>query len=212
MRFPFTLSILVAVIVIGALTGTHWADLHPDLLHGLGFAPRHLPDFEWHRLITSALLTHGGIAFYVALGMLALCVGWAERMYGLWRTALVFWGVHLVTLVIVSLVIAFPLHFLDFAHGSFLVHTRDVGPSAGYYGCLGLACTTLPKRFRMAVIAAVTLVLIARLAWSWGVMLTPQPALTADVAHLLAFPLGIALTMAVGYPLTSPPAPLLRQK
>jgi Rhomboid family len=223
-RFSFTLAILLVVGVIAAMTGTHWDRLHPDLLHGFGFAPLHLPEFEWFRLITSALLTDGGIALYAALAMLVLGVGWAEKMYGSWRTALVFWGVHIVTLLTVSLAIAFPLHFLDVAHGSFLVHTRDVGPSAGYYGCLGLVCTTLPRRVRAAVIAAVILVLVARLVCSWGVVLTPKSTLSADAAHLLAFPLGVFLAAAIrpscqvnerhsgGPPLTSPPTPLLRQK
>lgn len=224
MRFPFTLAILLSVGVVAAITGTHWDRLHPELLHGFGFAPRHLPEFEWFRLITSALMTDGGIVLYVALVILVLGVGWAERMYGSWRTALVFWGVHFVTLLTVSLAIAFPLHFLDVAHGSFLVHTRDVGPSAGYYGCLGLACTTLPRRVRAAVIAAVTLVLVARLVWSWGGVLTPKSTLSADAAHLLAFPLGVFLAVAIrpacqvdarqpaDPPLTSPPTPLLRRK
>lgn len=192
-RFPFTLTMVIIVAAVGLATATHLDRLEPALMKRFGFAPLHLPKGELIRLVTSAFLTIGGWSFYRALAMLAVCLGLSEWRAGTWRTAVVFWGVHLATLVIVSLLLAFPLYQRDVLWRKLLAAEHDVGPSAGYFGCLGFVCqkqSATRSRWMFAIIGGL---LIARLVWA---ALAPHPRpspLGADIAHLIAFPLGIAL-------------------
>jgi hypothetical protein len=188
-RLPFTLISLVVLSLVAVLTNSHVGDLSRQWFNRLAFAPRDLSLMRWPRLITSALVTSGGGAFWQALGMVALTTGVAEWLAGTRRAALTFWGVHMVTLLTQSLLIAVPLHALGSSLGTALYLAHDVGPSAGSFGCLGLACARLPRPWRWAggglVLAGlVTVFLLA--------VFTGQDAVvvSADMAHLLAFPVG----------------------
>ena len=192
-RLPFTIAMVLLVGAIGLATATHMDRLEPELMKRFGFAPLHLPRGELVRLFTSALLTVGGWTFYRVLTMLALCLGLCEYRTGTWRTMAAFWGIHLATLAIVSLLLAVPLHQLDAVWRKLLAAEHDVGPSAGYYGCLGFVCQKWPGKQRPWLYAIIGGVLLARLVWA---ALSPRHShapLTADIAHLIAFPLGIAL-------------------
>jgi membrane associated rhomboid family serine protease len=192
-RIPFTVAMVLIVAAIGIATATHLARLEPGLMKRFGFAPLHLPRGEWVRLFTSAFLTHGGWSFYRSLAMLALCLGLSEYRVGTWRTTLAFWSVHLATLSIVSLLLAFPLYHVDVVWRKLLAAEHDVGPSAGYYGCLGFVCQKWPEKRRHWLYALIGGVLLARLVWAALSPRTPHALLGADMAHLVAFPLGIAL-------------------
>jgi membrane associated rhomboid family serine protease len=192
-RFPFTIAMVVIVASIGLATATHLDRLPPELMKRFGFAPLHLPKGELIRLFTSAFLTVGGWSFYRSLSMLALCLGLSENRTGTWRTMTAFWGVHLATLAIVSLLLAVPLHQLDAVWRKLLAAEHDVGPSAGYYGCLGFVCQKWPGKQRAWLYAIIGGVLLARLVWAALSPRHPHAPLTADIAHLVAFPLGIVL-------------------
>ena len=188
-RLPFTLISLVGLSLVAVLTNSHVGDLPRQWFNRLAFAPRDLSLIRWPRLITSALVTSGGGAFWQALGMVALTTGTAEWLAGTRRAALTFWGVHLTTLLVQSLLIAVPLHTLGSSLGTALYLARDVGPSAGSFGCLGLACARLPKPWRWigGGLVLAGLVIVFLLA-----VVTRQDAIvvSADLAHLLAFPVG----------------------
>jgi membrane associated rhomboid family serine protease len=185
------MTMVLLVVLVGLATATHLDRLQPALMKRFGFAPLHLPHGEFFRLVTSAFLTLGGWSFYRSLAMLAVCVGLSEWRAGTWRTALTFWGVHLATLTILSLLFAFPAFEREALWHKLLAAEHDAGPSAGYYGCLGLLCqkqTPWRSRWMYCIIGGL---LIVRLVWS---VLTPPPRpspLGADIAHLIAFPLGL---------------------
>jgi hypothetical protein len=188
-RVPFTLISLVMLGLVAVLTNSHVGELSREWFNRLAFAPRDLSVIEWPRVITSALVTRGGGAFWLVLGVVALTTGVAEWLAGTRRAALTFWGVHLTTVLVESLLIAVPLHTLGFSLGTALYLARDVGPSAGSFGCLGLACARLPRPWRWAggglVLAGlVTVFLVAAVTRQDGMIVS------ADLAHLLAFPLG----------------------
>ena len=197
-RVPFTIVMLVVIAGVGLTTATHLDQLPPSLLRRFGFAPFHLSMGHLHagdlaRLLTSAFLTLGGWSFYGALAMIAVCVGLAEKRVGTWRTVLAFWGIHLATLLIQSLLLAISARHLDVLWIKLLQIEHDVGPSAGYYGCLGLVCQKQPEPRRRWLLAIVGGILLARLIWSALAPQTGPSTRAADIAHLIAFPLGVAL-------------------
>lgn len=189
-RFPFTLLMLAVLGATAVFTNTHLSTLTKGWLARLGYAPRDLWLFNWQRLITSTLVTFGQSVFWQAMGMIALAVGAAEWLTGTKRTAVTFWGVHLATLLSESLLIALPLHLSGSATGTALILARDVGPSAGYFGCLGLASRRLPRPWSWLSGTAVLVALIIALFQAPRVGQGTAVKLAADLAHLIAFPLG----------------------
>jgi len=189
-RFPFTLLMLVALGATAVFTNTHLSILTKGWLERLGYAPRDLWLFNWERLVTSALVTFGQSVFWQAMGMIVLAVGAAEWLTGTKRTAVTFWGIHLTTLLSESLLIALPLHLLGNTTGTALILARDVGPSAGYFGCLGLAAHRLSRPWSWLSGTAVFIALIIALFQTPRVGQDTAVKLAADLAHLIAFPLG----------------------
>jgi hypothetical protein len=197
-RIPFTLVMVGLLLLVAWGTNSFFQELARTWVSRLGFAPRDFWFFRWERLILSALVTSGGSIFWLALVMVGFTSGVTEWMSGSWRATVAFWGVHLVTLVLESLMFLLPLRQLGFIQARALFFSRDVGPSAGYMGSLGFITTFLPKPWRWAAFAAIMLFLIVSL------FLPPRPGetqavkLSANMAHLLAFPLGWITAFIIG--------------
>jgi len=193
-RFPVTLSLLFLLALVAVLTNSHIRRLEPEWLAQLGFAARDFWEVRWSRLITSALVTLGGSVFWQAMGMVTLAVGAAEYLTGSKRTLATFWGVHLTTLLAEGAIVGPALHWLVFNGDSLLLLARDVGPSAGYFGSLGLAVAALPmqRRWRGLLATLIFASLILTLFQTRGVVDDPTLRLLANIAHILAFPLGLA--------------------
>ncbi len=189
-RLPFTFLMLGILSAGAIITNTHVADLIEVWRSRLGFAPRDLWQFRWERLVTSALVTESAGAFRQAIAMIGLAVGISEWTSGTRRATLTFWGVHFVTLLTESLLVALPLHLLSTPGGTELVLARDVGPSAGYFGCLGLASARLPKPWKyLSGIVVIGGLLFAALSPAKDEQ-NAVLKLAADLAHIIAFPLG----------------------
>jgi hypothetical protein len=188
-RFPFTLTMLALLGLTAIWTGTHTAAISANWLDRLGFAPLDLLALDLGRLFTSALVTSGGRVFWEALAMVAFAVGLSEWLTGTRRVALTFWGVHLSTLVFESLVFALPMHWIGMTLGSLVALSRDVGPSAGYFGALGLVSAHLRYPWNLISGGVIFIGLqIVLLHVSGGNDLGME--VSADLAHLIAFPLG----------------------
>lgn len=188
----FTIVTLVALIIAAMLTDTQLAPITAATIRRLGFAPRDLWELALWRAFTSALVTNGGPTFALALLSVAVFVGTAELRTSSATAALVFWGGHLATLLIESLLVALPLHLSGIALGTALAEARDVGPSAGYFACLGLAIGTFAPRARRWLAIAVSGALIFMVVSTSGSLSWMALELSASVAHLIAFPLGYA--------------------
>ncbi len=191
-RLPFTLIMVAILLLVAWWTHSYVEELAREWVSRLGFAARDFWLLRWERLILSALVTSGGSIFWFGLGMVAASCGIVEWKLGSLRAAITFWGVHIATLVIESVLFLLPLLGGNFAHARALFYSQDVGPSAGYLGSLGAALSFLPKPWRWVVFAGVLVYLGVSL------YLPPRPGetaavkLSADLAHLLAFPLGWA--------------------
>jgi hypothetical protein len=188
-RYPFTLTMLALLGMTAIWTHTQAEAISAKWLDRLGFAPLDLLALNLGRLITSALVTGGGRIFWEALGMIAFAVGLSEWLTGSRRAALTFWGVHFSTLVIESLVIALPLHWAGITLGSLVALTRDVGPSAGYFGALGLVSAHLKYPWNLISGGIIFIGLELALLHLSGNN-NPGLEFSADIAHIIAFPLG----------------------
>ena len=189
-RIPFTLFMVVILLVVAWYTNSYFQELTRAWISRLGFAPRDLWLQRWWRLFLSALVTGGGLTFWLALVMVAFTSGVAEILTGTWRAMLAFWGVHLVTLVLEALIFTLPLHQLGFIQARGIFFARDVGPSAGYMSSLGYVTTFLPKPWRWVGFGAVMLYLLAAFFLPGSPGVSPALQLSDNLAHLLAFPLG----------------------
>jgi hypothetical protein len=195
LRLPFTLVSLAGLSIRAVRTDAATGDVRARVLQRVGFAPRDLLLFSWRRMIQSALFTHGGLEFWAAVAMIAIAVGAAELLVGSVRAFAMFWGVHIATLLAESLLIALPLALAGAAFGTRLSDVRDVGPSAGYVGALGVVCAWFPRRMRSTVVVVVAASLLTVMLVPTGSPRSDAVQVSAGIAHLIAFPMGLALGM-----------------
>lgn len=189
-RIPFTLLTLAGLFLAALVTNTTFQTITHHWLDRTGFAPNDLWYWRLERMFTSALVTSGGIIFWEALFFVALAVGLAEWMTGWKRTAFTFWAVHLAALVLLSLIISLGIHQLrDFGLEAAEV-ARDVGPSAGYFACLGLVSARLKRPWQWVSGCILFLFFAITLFLPAGIGENAQVKFPADLAHLLSFPLG----------------------
>lgn len=186
-KFPTTLSLLAILSLTAILTNTHVQALPDFLLQQTGFAPLDLIKLDIKRMASSLFVTTDPAVFMLAFAMIAISAGLAEAKTSSLRTALTFFGVHSLSLIGVSL-IALPLHWLNIAEGTLIALSRDVGPSAGYFGVLGLALAYHKKPIETLISAALMLFLIGAFFTETGHNRAME--YSADLAHLIAFPLG----------------------
>lgn len=193
-RFPVTISLLLMLAVVAVLTNSHVTQLEPDWLVQLGFSARDFWEVRWGRFLTSALVTLGGNVFWQAMGMVMLAVGAAEYLTGSKSALVTFWGIHIITLLAEGAIVGPLLHWLVFDGDSLLLLARDVGPSAGYFGSLGLAVAALPvhRHWHTLLAVAVFIGLIRALFLPSDPGEDSTLKMLADIAHILAFPLGLA--------------------
>jgi hypothetical protein len=189
-RIPFTL-IMVMGLGIGALiTNTTFKGISHHWLQHVGFAPNDLWYWRLERIVTSALVTVGGVVFWEALFFVAVFVGMAEWLTGWKRTASTFWGVHLLALVLLSLIVALAEHQLRIVGLEADLLARDVGPSAGYFACLGLVNSRMKHPWNLVSGAALFAMFVIVLFTPAAVGESATLKFSADLAHMLAFPLG----------------------
>ncbi len=182
---------VLSLVVTGVLAGSHADLLDRATRRYFGGSLQTILDGELTRLFTSLFLTAGGWRFFASVLMLAACVGLAEWKRGTWRTVAVFFGVHLATMAVLYFVFIMPLAKMEIAFAELLVDARDVGPSAGYYGCLGFALWSASKQWKWRLVGIVFAVLIARLVVSWMAIGDHPHLVIGNVAHLVALPLGL---------------------
>jgi signal transduction histidine kinase len=189
-RLPFTLLTLAGLIIAGLVTNTYFQEISKHLLNRTGFAPNDLWYWRLERMFTSAFVTSGGIIFWEALFFVVFTVGLAEWMTGWKRTAATFWGVHLLALILLSLILSLAAHHLRTIGLEASELARDVGPSAGYFGCLGLVSARLKHPWNWVSGSILLIVFATMLFTPAAIGESAKLKFSADLAHLLAFPLG----------------------
>lgn len=111
-----------------------------------------------------------------------------EWKFGTRKTLLAFFGIHAITLLLLSGIVFF-LQAIHHPMGSIIAFSRDVGPSAGYFGVLGFLIVSSQKQYWRYILFGII----------WGSVLvtlfialqnTDSIAISAALAHCIAFPLG----------------------
>jgi hypothetical protein len=190
LRIPFTLIMLTGLAVSALVTNTYFKQITHHWLNRAGFSPNDLWYWRLERIVTSALVTVGGNVFWEAILMVAVVVGTAELLTGWKRTAATFWGVHLLALILLSLIISVAAHQLRSIGLEADLLARDVGPSAGYFACLGLVSARLKRPWHWASGGVLLALFATALFLPAASGESAQLKFSADLAHLLAFPLG----------------------
>lgn len=187
---PFTTLLLLAILAASFFTHNADGQLDGDVAQQVGHAPRHWWAGELVRLVTSIPFTADRWHLAAALVMTTLCVGSCERLRGPLVTAGLFLASHCATLAALA-VCLYLGHALIATHASRqLLNISDVGPSAGYYGCLGTVLFEIKRKpvviFSYLIVAYLSLRVVAS---SIGPTYYPHLFQT-DLAHLIAFLLG----------------------
>jgi apolipoprotein N-acyltransferase len=146
----------------------------------------------------SMVFTSGGWHFYCSLVMFTFAVGWVELIQGTYIALTAFFGIHLVTILLMLAGIALFTRLINSHRGNLLWYARDVGPSAGYYGCLGLAISHLQPSVTLPIVVTISSILGLRLLWSSYLAAEEGRTMSADIAHMLAFPLGVIFSNMSG--------------
>ena len=184
-RVPFTLCLLLVLTLTTLMAGAHLSAITPLWLNRLGYAARDLHAGNLWRMVSTALVTESPRGFYQALLLVALGVGGLEVRRGTLRAAVTFWGVHLGTLLVNAAVFAFVPALESVAQA------RDVGPSAGYFGCLAAFLASLGRWGHV-----LNGLMFASLLSVFALSLIDRPpagelaTLSANLAHVVAYALG----------------------
>jgi hypothetical protein len=189
-RLPFTLIMLSCLAITSLVTSTTFQSITHHWLDQTGFAPEDFWYWRFERLFTSALVTSGGRIFWEAMFFIAFAVGLAEWLTGWKRVVVTFWGVHLLVLVLLSLIISLTLHQLRLIGLEATEAARDVGPSAGYFACLGLVSAKLKRPWQWISGGILFVLFVITLFTPAVAGENPSVKFSADLAHLLAFPIG----------------------
>jgi hypothetical protein len=188
----FTLFITGLMLTAAIVSGSLYKPLTPAWQDQLGFAPRDLFTPRWDRMFTSALVTSGGKGFWPAFGAMIALVLTSEKLSGSRRAALAFWIPHLGASIGGSLLTWLAVQFSKSTLLNEIYTLRDVGPSAGYFGCMGLIVAQLPRPWKYLAGFGIMAGLIGGMIYSahYG----PTIDVSAGLAHLVAFPLGWSIT------------------
>lgn len=194
-RMPFTLLTASGLAMAALLTNTYVERITQPWMEMAGFAPNDLWLLRLERLFTSALVTSGGWVFWQAIFFICAAVGLAEWLTTTRRTAMTFWGIHLLTLILLSIIVSFMLSPLRNLGLEASEVARDVGPSAGYFACLGLVSAKLKRPWHWISGISLLLVFLTVLFLPPQIGEDARIKFSADFAHLMAFPLGWASSL-----------------
>ena len=189
-RYAFTIFALVCLTGFAVVSDSCLRPLADDWRQSLGFAPISLVELQFYRVLTCLFLTAGAGSFFSSLAMLGFAVGMVESMVGTAQTIKLFLSAHIVVLLMLSILIVLPACHIGVDAGRVLAGTYDVGPSAGYYGCLGGVIALRFKQKQSILLAVGIVVLAARLSFSAAQFADNPSVVSADIAHLIALPLG----------------------
>ncbi len=191
-RLPFTLFVLLTLVVVALWQGSMPGELSPAATLRWGFGSHNLWEVRLISLLTAPFFVGNPLMLLGNVVLLVCSLAVYEWLAGTWRAALVYGITHLLGFVAAAVVGIVPWFWPLLSFGQDVALGSHVGPSAGALGCAGGWVSCLPARFRWLVFLAILTGLIGKL------VLFPDPF--ADLAGLVAFPAGFALGLLLGQP------------
>lgn len=178
----------ITLLLVGVMSATAWGRIDSTTMRLFGLSPDHVYAFNLYRLVTSVFFTHGGIIFWRSWAMLCLCLFWCEYEAGTRTTIVVFWLAHVGTIMLLAWVVVPALLFTRPESGDLIRVASDVGPSAGYIGCLAVGTLSIHNRARrMLLWWALGAILLGMVLLRTELIHTNPAFWLADVSHLIAF-------------------------
>jgi lysylphosphatidylglycerol synthetase-like protein (DUF2156 family) len=148
-RTPFTIALVLAMLIVGAATGTLLAPASEQPWYSQ--VATGLPAFaegRWWTILTSPFFVDHPLVFLTLLPLVIGGVGWAEWRFGSPRTIALFAAGHAIGVLGAAGILALV------SQGGWpwavrLSETYDVGPSCGALTALVFAIATLPAPWRL---------------------------------------------------------------
>src|SRR6195952_2661890 len=153
-RVPFTATVVLAMVVLGIVTGGFWSPIADRASAiDLAYGPPALLDGHVWTLVTGALVAGHPALYVLTLGLFAVAVGWAEIRCGTRRTALVTIAFQLAA-VLLTIALVLAVAATPWAWADRLAADLDTGFSAGMFAALAMTAVTLhaPWRLRLRVV------------------------------------------------------------
>jgi hypothetical protein len=183
---PLTILVLATMIACAWATDTVFSRMPTANLQRLGCGPADLFSARGWCVVTALPFTWGGFSFLGLLPLVALSLGACEHAVGAARTAAIF----LFTCVLAEFFEATGLRALAPLLGEktvlALLTARDVGPSAGCFGCVGFLIARLSPGLQASAAGAVAIFLLLIALWRPDPGFAPATLWISDLAHPLA--------------------------
>ena len=177
-RVPFTLSFLAAMLIANGLAGTFSGQIDAHVLAARGISVEGLRNGEALRFLSATFLSHDLPMLLRQVAFAAGVIGLAEWLWGSWRTAGLFFGIDIMSSLILLAAVAL-IPGLDGLAG-----VTDVGMSLGGFGLIGVLVGA--RRYAAVGLAAILVLLAAKYAAA------PEPF--ADAGHVIALILGFGIS------------------
>ncbi|UPW07990.1 DUF2156 domain-containing protein [Gordonia terrae] len=152
-RLPFTIALAVALLVVGATTGSLWGrasdkSWYRDVAFGLPA----LREGRWWTPVTSAFVEPGPWLYLLALVAVVVGMGWAEWQLGTVRAVLVGVGGHLIScLLTVVLLWLLSSEVTSWRWAEQLADSRATGVGALVVSAVAVASATVRSPWRLRV-------------------------------------------------------------
>lgn len=173
-RLHFTLLFLFVMIAANSLVGVLDGELPAEILEDWGIGQESVWAGDLVRLLTGTFLAHDLDMLCRQLVFASAIIGYSEWRTGSGRTALAFFGLDMVSTLLLLTTVWLHPSLAD------VTGLNDVGMSMGGFGLVGLAIAGL--RRRTAVLVLVSLGIAAKIAFDF------EPL--TDTGHVFAFGLG----------------------
>ncbi|MCG7631236.1 DUF2156 domain-containing protein [Gordonia McavH-238-E] len=152
-RLPFTIALAVALLVVGATTGSLWGrasdkSWYRDVAFGLPA----LREGRWWTPVTSAFIEPGPWLYLLALVAVVVGMGWSEWQLGTVRAVLVGVGGHLIScLLTVVLLWLLSSEVTSWRWAEQLADSRATGVGALVVSAVAVASATVRSPWRLRV-------------------------------------------------------------
>ena len=148
-RVPLTIAFILALIVIGAVTGTLFSPTTEQ--PWFDQVATGLPAFEqgrWWTILTSPFFVKHPLVYLGVIPLVAAGLGWAEWCFGALRAAGIFIAGHVVGVLGAAGILALVAQ-TGWEWATRVAETPDLGPSCGAFAALVFATATLPSPWRL---------------------------------------------------------------